>query len=50
MKQKEFFIVFKGISIEQLKQVFLEGKSPTLKIAISFIYFKDTDEDRTMHS
>ena len=31
MKQKAFFIIFKGFSIKQIKQVFLEGESPTLK-------------------
>ena len=31
MKQKAFFIIFKGLSINQIIQIFLEGESPTLK-------------------
>ena len=33
MKSKGFFIVFKGISMEQIKQIFniLEGESPKFK-------------------
>ena len=30
MKQKAFFITFKGLSIKKIAQIFLEGKSPTL--------------------
>ena len=30
MKQESFFIIFKGLSLKQTKQIFLEGKSPTL--------------------
>ena len=29
IKQKEFFIIFKELSLNQIKQVFLEGESPT---------------------
>ena len=33
MKQKAFFIIFKGLSLKQIKQIFLEGESrPTLKV------------------
>ena len=31
MKQKSFFIIFKGLLIEQIAQFFLEGERPTLK-------------------
>ena len=30
MKQKAFFIIFKGLSVKQITQFFLEGESPTL--------------------
>ena len=30
MKQKAFFIIFKGLLLKQIKQIFLEGESPTL--------------------
>ena len=30
MKQKVFFITFKGLSLKQIKQIFMEGESPTL--------------------
>ena len=30
MKQKAFFIIFKGLSMKQITQIFLEGKSRTL--------------------
>ena len=36
MKQKEFFIIFKGLSVEQIKQMFWEGESPTFKQRITF--------------
>ena len=29
--KKSFFIIFKGLSIKQTTQIFLEGKSPTLR-------------------
>ena len=32
MKQKAFFIIFKGLSMKQITQFFLEGGSPTLKL------------------
>ena len=28
-KQKAFFIIFKGLSLKQVKQIILEGESPT---------------------
>ena len=28
--EKAFFIIFKGLSMKQITQLFLEGKSPTL--------------------
>ena len=31
MKQKAFFIIFKGLSIKQITQMFFEGESPRLK-------------------
>ena len=30
VKQKAFFIIFKGLSLEQIKWIFLEGESPIL--------------------
>ena len=30
MKQKAFFINFKGLSVKQITQIFSEGESPTL--------------------
>ena len=34
MKLKALFIIFKGLSIKQVKQGFLEGDSPTLRTLI----------------
>ena len=34
MKQKALFIIFKGLSMKQIKTIFLEGKSPALKLNI----------------
>ena len=31
MKQKAFFIIFKGLSMKQIKETFFEGDSPTLR-------------------
>ena len=31
MEQKVFFIIFKGLSVKQTTQIFLDGESPTLK-------------------
>ena len=42
LRQKAFFIIFKGISIKQIKQMFLEGETPTLgriNLAKSFLKF-----------
>ena len=35
MKQKAFVIIFKGLTMKQIKQIFLEGESPTLILTIS---------------
>ena len=35
-KWKTFFIIFKGLSIKQMIQNFLEGESPTLWVFLSF--------------
>ena len=32
MKQKAFFTIFKGLSLKQIKQFFLESESPTLSL------------------
>ena len=32
MKGKAFFIIFKGLSMKQITQFFLEGESLTLKL------------------
>ena len=32
--EKAFFINFKGLSLKQIKQIFLEGESPTLKMFV----------------
>ena len=34
MKQKAFFIIFKGLSFKQIKNFFLEGDSPTLNMPL----------------
>ena len=31
MKQKAFFIIFKGFSVKRTTKIFLEGESPALK-------------------
>ena len=31
MKKKAFFIIYEGLSLKQIKQIFLEGESPTLR-------------------
>ena len=36
MKEKTFFIIFKGLSLKQIKQFFLEGESPTLMNRLTF--------------
>ena len=43
MKLKSFFIISKGLSLKQIKQIFLEGESPTLKNGKLFleIYFSN---------
>ena len=38
MKQNVIFIIFKGLSLEQIKKFFLEGESSTLSIFISFLH------------
>ena len=38
MKWKAFFIIFKGLSIKQITQIFLEGESLTL-IEYMFLAF-----------
>ena len=30
MKQKAFFIIFEGLSLQQIKKLFLKSESPTL--------------------
>ena len=34
MKEKEFFIIFKGFLLKQTKYFFLEGESPALQICL----------------
>ena len=34
MKQKAFSIIFKELPLNQIKQIFLEGESPTLRILV----------------
>ena len=38
MKQNVIFLIFKGLSLQQIKQFLLEGESPTLSIFISFLH------------
>ena len=33
-ERKAFFIIFKGLSLKQIKQIFLDGKGPTLNCPI----------------
>ena len=30
-EKKAFFIIYEGLSLKQIKQIFLEGESPTLR-------------------
>ena len=39
MKYKAFFIIFKGLSLKQIKQLFLEGKSSTLRVISNIFLF-----------
>ena len=39
MKKKTFFITFKGLSLKQIKPVFLEGGSPTLTYFVPIFFF-----------
>ena len=39
MKGKAFFIIFKGLSMKQITQFFLEGESPTLRIQYRVIFY-----------
>ena len=32
MKEKAFFIIFKGLSLKQITQIFLEGDGPDLNL------------------
>ena len=44
MKQKAFFIIFKGLSMKQITQMFLEGESLTLKrnkLNISLVFISE---------
>ena len=34
MKQKAFFIIFEGLSLKQIKSIFLKGESPTLILTL----------------
>ena len=53
MEQKTFFIIFKGFSMKQITQIFLEGKSPTLTLSYQklygkfgkFIFFSEKDRE-----
>ena len=36
MKQKVFFIIFNGLSMKQVTQMFLESESPTLIFSLMF--------------
>ena len=36
---KIIFIIFKGYSLKQIKQFFLEGESPTLRYVKGFWFF-----------
>ena len=40
MKQKAFFIIFEELSLKQIKKLFLQGESPTLRTVLSFFSFK----------
>ena len=46
MKQKTFFIIFKGLSLKYIKGIFLEDESPTLRWKLfsgySIFYLKIT--------
>ena len=39
MKLKAFFFIFKGLSMKQITQIFLEGESPTLsQLSTSYVH------------
>ena len=38
MKVKAFFTILNGLSLEQIKQIFLEGESPTLRQKVSHVF------------
>ena len=40
MKQKGFFIIFKGLSLKQMKQIILDGESLTLKSSQNLMSFE----------
>ena len=42
MKQKAFFIIFKGLSMEQTMQIFWEGESSTLTLLMVMLEFRAT--------
>ena len=42
MKEKAFFIIFKGFSIKQITKIFLEGESPTLKLLWKYVFHNRT--------
>ena len=39
MKQKAFFIIFKGLSLKQIKQIVLERERLTLKSSQNLMFF-----------
>ena len=45
MKLKALFITFRGLSIKQITQIFMEGENPTLKsvIVVIFLHYKETN-------
>ena len=40
MKQKAFFINFKGLSLKPVKEIFLEGQSPNLTKTFNDSFYK----------
>ena len=48
MKQKAFFITFKGLPMKQITQLFLEGESPTLNF-YTVLLLKIYDQRRQLN-
>ena len=46
MRQKEFFIIFKGVSLKQIKQMFLCCESFTVKTSNNYTIIMTNNSDK----